>query len=196
MDAKDKRIVVGIDPSIAGSAVSVIKPDGHQRTKRFGSKNQGDHIRGRLPRYLTTIDRMIEYIGEIEPDVICIEGYSFGSDRQNFLAEFGGILRADLCAYETDEIFEVAPTTFKKFVTGNGKAEKHHFVPATLELWNVGFATHDEFDAHGLARMAMCIAGWAPPTNKKQAECLYTVTKRKFEVGEVCQPTLPFKAPF
>lgn len=177
------ELVIGIDPSLTGTAVVIYGQDGEHRAKRIASKSNGKAVRGRNERYLYIIKKVIDFIGDIEPTVICIEGYSYGSSMQNYLAEFGGLLRSDLCVYESAEIHEVAPSTLKKFVTGKGNADKIAVVTQCINRWRCGFATDDEYDAYGLARIAACISGMNPPETLKQAECLKTITHLEFEVG-------------
>lgn len=185
----DNAFIVGIDPSLAGSAVAIIRADGSHSVKRFASKSRGTSVRERNGRYLSVVSRIIEFIGDDDPLVICIEGYSYGSHQgQAALAELGGILRSDLCVYESAKIFEVAPTTLKKFVTGKGNTDKIAVVAKSLERWDVGFSTSDEFDAFGLAKIAACIAKLEQPENTPARQCLKTITGQSFAMES--QPLL------
>ena len=196
--------VLGIDPSLTGTAVAKYFTDGSHDVERFSSKNLGKSVRERDQRYLRLTERIMDFIGieegEPEPAVICIENYAFDAQNRGMeLAEYGGILRSDLCVFGSP-IEEVAPATLKKFVTGSGRADKAMMAAKTLNNWKVGFATDDHFDAFGLARVAACLAGFEPPENIKQAECLKTITGRTFRVGVVSTPaqsnlTLPFERP-
>ena len=181
--------VIGIDPSLTGTAAVIYYADGMHDAKRFPSKPLGKDVRNRNQRYLDIIRRLFEFLGDEDPLVICVEGYSYGSiGQQNYLGEFGGLLRSDLCVYETAKIFEVAPGTLKKFITGKGNADKVAIVTKTLQQWDAGFSTDDEFDAYGLARIAACIAGLEAPAKQTQADSLKAITGNIYEVSKVTKP--------
>lgn len=196
--------VVGIDPSLSGTGVVVFRGDGDHDAKRFPSSSRGDKVRERNIRYLSVVSRVIDFIEDCtedagEPVAIAIENYAFAAEgRARYSAEFGGILRSDLCAWESTRIYEVAPGTLKKFATGKGDAEKNDVMHAVMDRWECGFSSDDEFDAYVLARIAGCIAGIVKPETARQAECMFTVTKEKFEVYErrVRDPNAILQLPF
>lgn len=193
---EDKKYVVGIDPSLTGTAVCKYFEDGTVEVGSFGSRPTGDSITARVDRYLRLISRVIKFIGH-DPSLITIEGYSFGSrGRQNSLSEYGGILRADLCEYDSP-IWEVPPKTLKKFVTGSGNASKIKMVTATIGRWKVEYDTDDEYDAYGLARMAAAIHGFCVPETEHQVESLTKLTGKIFTKGKAVEPTpQPVEPPF
>lgn len=196
-----KKYVLGIDPSLTGMGVAKYFDDGSHDVKRFKSKSLGETVRERNLRYLRLIDRVMSFIGvddgDLPPVVICLEGYSFGSvGRAVSLGELGGILRSDLCLFDDVPIYEVAPNALKKFVTGKGVGDKIAVVTSCLKNWNVGFSSDDEFDAYGLSRIAACIAGFNPPENIQQVQCLKKITNRVFEVGESTLIPEPESPPF
>lgn len=183
------KVVVGIDPSLTQTAVAVIAPDMSHQIKCFVSKPQGKSVRARNRRYNEAINRIMNFIDNFNPQVIVIESYSYGSQgQQHSIAEFGGILRADLCLYDEISILEVPPTTLKKFVTGKGNAKKFQMGIAALKNWGFESANDDECDAYGLARFAAIVQGYDSPTNKKQVEALEGITNQKFSVGSKVKP--------
>ena len=118
--------VVGIDPSLTGTAV-VIGDGALWKLGEFSSKNAGDDVRSRVARYDALVAGVVKFIEEHGPvAAIFIEGYSFGSNMpgKNGTVEFGGILRWHLVDL-APRVYEVAPATLKKFVTGKGNAPKN-----------------------------------------------------------------------
>ena len=181
------NFVVGIDPSLTGTGVIVLDENGRHQNIRLQSRSRGGSVRERNERYLTIVSRVIEFIEdcigeENEPVVIAIEGYSFESEgRGRYLAEFGGLLRSDLCVFESSRIYEVAPATLKKYATEkkNRKGKqptKTEVVHEVGQRWGCFFSSDDEYDAYILARLAGCIAGLFQPETERQAECETTLS--------------------
>lgn len=175
------KTVLGIDPSLTGSAISVFRDGDFRGCACFTSK-PATGWRARMQRFANLADAIVECMRLHNPDVICLEGYSMGS-RGNItsLCEFGGILRMRLMTYVKPEcqLFEVAPTTLKKFVLGKGNGEKELMMQQVLKRWGFEASNNDEADAYGLSRMAMCIAGVCEPENEAQREAVHTVLHGK-----------------
>lgn len=67
---------------------------------------------------------------DLQPDLVCIEDYSYASKFQaHQLGEVGGVLRLELHAAGIPYI-AVAPTSVKKFLTNKGHATKLQMVKA------------------------------------------------------------------
>lgn len=178
-------IVVGIDPSISGTAVCSGRHDSTKfRCIHYPSSRLGPHMRDRFRRYEVVIARVMADLEPLKPDVIVIEDYSHGStNRTSEIGEFGGLLRwhlTDICKI----VEESAPTTMLKFVTGNGKAikgqSKKRVAAALWTDFRVSFEQYDE----GSDDMADAFAYWqiakaaaAEPNTLKphQLEALDTV---------------------
>src|SRR3990167_1433001 len=150
--------VVGIDPSLTNTAVVI--GDGVTCTLgEFGSKNAGDNIRSRVARYDALVAGVVEFIESPGPSVaIFIEGYSFGSNMpgKNGTVEFGGLLRWHLVD-RAPRVYEVAPTTLKKFVTGKGNAKKEQMLAHVQKRWGEMFEANDAGDAFGLYKLGCVV---------------------------------------
>lgn len=168
--------VCGLDPSLTGFAVCLLARDGTHVTRRFASHRLGADVAARIERALILVESVIDVIKPADPQVICIEGYSYMSNErgQMDLGELGGILRAYLLQFD-GAIYEVAPVQLKKFVTGKGSGDKTALVARTVRRWGVDFPDNDRFDAYGLARMAGCIAGFWKAENVAESATIAKV---------------------
>jgi len=169
--------VLAVDPSLTNTAVVV--GDGLWcEIKTFGSANLGKSVRERVTRYERLADDILFWATSKSGRILAvfIEAYSYGSNDANakFSAEFGGILRQRLLK-QSNSIFEVAPTTLKKFVTGTGKGKKVGVISHLSKDYGVTFQSDDEFDAYGLYRLGLVAEGICEPANQAQREAADTV---------------------
>ena len=157
-------LIYGIDPSLTGTAVAVWQSGIDQPIiRRFTSEPAGG-LRGRVTRYVALAQQVADLImdrmdkANKEP-IVFLEGYSFASKGSSFisLAEYGGILRAELLAVAT--VYEVSPSELKKFVTGKGTSEKEVLRAHVARRWKVIHETSDETDAFSLAWLGLCYTG-------------------------------------
>lgn len=167
--------VCAIDPSHSATALCWGGQPDREETEVFTSKNRGDDVAARVKRNELLVHRIDDRLREIDPALILIEQYSYGSNdaRAKYSAEFGGILRWHLV--EHAPVLEVAPNTLKKFATGTGKGKKEFVMAHVQKRWDRIFPTNDECDAYVLWRMALIIAGLATPEIKAQEEAIETV---------------------
>lgn len=141
-------IILGIDPSTKMGLV-VLRRDGHMinttKIECFQSKLKG------MPRLAEIGGKIIEYLDEHKPDLICLEGYSFGSKfNHEAMYSIGTVIRYFLWQKEYDYQL-IPPTTMKKFVTGKGNSPKDLILKGVYKNW--GFDTDNDnlSDAYGLA---------------------------------------------
>lgn len=152
-------MIFGIDPSLTATAVCFGNdpdPEKHE-IKLFGNESRGPLLPGRIQRvYDLALMVEAEIARNAEgDDSIFIEAYSYGSqNNREKLAEYGGILRMLLLEI-TPNIFEVAPTTLKKFATGKGKGKKHAIAGAVGKRFGLVFDSDDETDAFCLWRFGI-----------------------------------------
>jgi len=173
--------VLGIDPSLTSTACCWLDESGKFKIRLYGS----EPAKGLIPR-MNRYRQMVEDItaGPIwrnPPELVFIEGYSYGSTGRSVLdtAEFGGLLRNALLLSKC-RVIEVPPTVLKKFMTGKGNAAKTLVVAEASRKWNVSFDTTDEYDALVLAHMAATFEGWET-CNKAQTlllEALWLVDEK------------------
>jgi crossover junction endodeoxyribonuclease RuvC len=163
---------VGIDPSLSGTAVACYGGE----VIRLSSPTCEPGVRNRIMRYTFMARHVSKTVRGFsdEPDVIFIEGYSFGSKHGGEkLAEYGGILRLTLLQDFVDTpIIEVMPLSLKKFITGAGKGKKIALIGAIASKYGVTFDSDDEYDAYGLALMAAAYGGEFEMTNQQQRDVI------------------------
>jgi len=169
--------VIGIDPSLSATAIcpytiGVVKqPPIHVLAADPPVKNVSD----RICRWNDLVERIASEMdchGQIR--AIAIEGYSFGSrgGRMADLAEFGGLLRNEILTGFSVPLFEIPPTSVKKFATGKGNTGKIAVATALIKRYDVEYETDDEYDAYAIARMCACLVGLEKPQTKFQEEAL------------------------
>lgn len=164
--------VMGIDPSLTGTAVCLMTPPEHFVMHRFTSK-PAMGVHDRMERFTSLVDGVLSTIDAIVPKLVVIEGYSFASQGAMQLdrIEYGGILRYELDARGYN-IVEVPPTSLKKFCCGKGNGDKTGVISALTKRYGVEFHTNDEYDAMGLALLGMCLTGLSEPHTKAQADVI------------------------
>lgn len=171
--------VCGIDPSLTATAVFVLDDDGAPLQQFVRSSDPQPGVAGRVLRCYG-VAACIETNLEIErPSVVCIEGYSMGSNmaQHSTIVEYGYELRRMLCGLDWHpRVIEVPPATLKKFCTGKGNSDKSAIASHLTDRYGVRFDSNDEADAYGLARIALCVAGHAEPTNQAQRDSLAKLT--------------------
>jgi crossover junction endodeoxyribonuclease RuvC len=165
----DVKTVVGLDPSLTGTAVCVAGSE----PMRFTSKPT-DGLMDRISRYLV-LARCVEDnipVGAL----VMLEGYSFASSGNagRWLAEYGGILRQVLLRI-TPHVIEVTPGLLKKFATGKYQSDKEVVRAHVAKRWGIIHETSDETDAFVLAQIGLCYSGQQEPDNAAQREVIETL---------------------
>lgn len=175
-------IVAGIDPGQAKTAVTWGPgPEPADCTSRlYKSDRLGDSPRARVKRIEVHVANILRDLDEVKPRVIFIEQYSFGQgsgqvSRLAYAGEWRSILYWHLLDI-TPRIYEVAPGTHKKFVTGSGRSNKAGIITKLAQLgYDVG--SDDEYDAIGLYRMALAACGLMETRTQYEDEAIATVVK-------------------
>lgn len=174
---------LGIDPALTATAYCVLDDDG--TVVRSGVVLRSGISTMPVEERIGAIVRIAqEVLLEVGPDhrVTCIEGYSMGSNMggHSCVIELGAMLRFRH-SYR-GKLYEVPPTTLKKFATGSGRGDKAAVASALTKRYGVQFGSSDEADAYALARMAWHLGTVAEAPNKAMAEALAVVAdgpKRK-----------------
>jgi crossover junction endodeoxyribonuclease RuvC len=169
-------MIAAIDPSIRNTGMAWTTGKDPE-TMRFSSANDSARqVSRRIARYEEVIHRINKRLHELQPQVILIEGYSFGTMKHQAesLAEYGGILRWHLLEH-TEHIYEVAPSTLKKFATGTGRGDKALIMAHVAMRWGRLFENSDEADAYVLARIGLAACGLDSQCTASQKECALKV---------------------
>lgn len=161
--------IVGIDPSLTGTAVCVAG----QEPVRFTSQ-PAEGTWGRIHRFSMLAAQAAKEVPN--ESLIMLEGYSFGSKGRAVtdLAEYGGILRL-LLKDTGSAIVEVAPHLLKKFATGKGNSDKEALRAHAAKRWGVIHDSSDETDAFVLAQIGLCYSGQVEPESQAQREVIETL---------------------
>jgi Holliday junction resolvasome RuvABC endonuclease subunit len=153
----------------------------------FSSPPAGDNAIRRTARFEDLVARIMEPLEKMGTfDVICIEYYAHTKNPKTtiHLAEFGGILRFHLTQIAA-QIYEPAPSTLKKFCCGSGAPGKVGTATALVRDYGVNFGSDDnQYDAFGLYRMALVLAGGAECRTRAQREAIDTVLGLKTKTRE------------
>ncbi len=171
-------MILAIDPSLTGTAIA--HGDGQAcAIERFSSENQGDHVAARIRRYEWMLSHMLAFLQGRDFKAVFIEAYTYQQNdaRAKFAVELGGLLRWHLTDF-TPVIYEVSPTTLKKFVTGKGSGKKELLAAHCVKRWGVMFDTSDEYDAYGLYRLGLVVEGLEEPANQAQQEAAAVVASQ------------------
>jgi len=169
--------ILAIDASLTSTAVIQGGADTDSYSLSvFSSLPCGKNVVGRIARYDDLVARIMDWIGDGPIAAVYIEGYSFASmgNAVSGIAEYGGILRWHLVEL-TPRIFEVAPSTLKKFCTGVGKGTKDMIAAHLTKRYGVLLSSNDEYDAYGLYRLGLVAEGLAEPEIAAQREAADTV---------------------
>lgn len=175
--------VMGCDPSLAGFAWATCADAGPSMIEIeehiLKTKPLGDGVAARIERYEQIVDPVLANARLLGVSVVVIEGYSYGSNDPSAQerAELGGILRRELlrCGHPL-KVYELAPSSLKKFACDSGKADKAAVLTALTQRYKRTFKSFDAADAFACLQVAMCMAGIVAPETRKQAEVVALVS--------------------
>lgn len=145
--------IIGIDPS-SKTGITVIRIDDGDiqcmEMTEINTKEKG------FSRLVSLPEKILEVVNKYSPDAIFIEGYAFSSRFNSaFQQELGGILR-HLLVKNQYPLYEVPPTTLKKFVTGKGNSKKDLMMLEAYKRWGVE-GTDNQIDSYGLAMFGVAV---------------------------------------
>jgi Holliday junction resolvasome RuvABC endonuclease subunit len=155
----DQTVYIGIDPSLTGTGVCILDAyGGHSvRTIKTTPKTHPNIYR----RIDCIVNAITEIAGRHADPRICIERVFVSPKNMNsqqHLIVLGYMIRRMLF-WGGLMFIEVSPMTLKKFVCGNGKAEKSMMLMRVYQHWDVSADDDNQADAVGLAHMAQAIEG-------------------------------------
>ena len=172
-------VVLGLDPSLTGTGFSVIDNDKLLFSECYKPKNKTG------PKRLIEIGcKISEVIDAYKPELICLEGYSFGSrGRALFqIGELGGLIRVLL--HKTGiKWLEITPSQVKKFAAGVGNCGKDIIMQQVYKRWGMEFKTSDEADAFVLAKIGTVLLGHKEELIKAQEEVIGVLEDSKAKIS-------------
>ncbi len=157
-----KSLVAGIDASLTGTAVVVL----HAKTGKIHYRNTYRNKLEDITRlaYIKTELCFALYDMRKNLNAVFIEGYGLSFRGCDFkLAELGGVIR--LAVSENMEVpyYEIAPTTLKMFITGNGRSPKNIMLEQIFRKYKIGsenLTDDNQVDAFGLAKFGIAYLHW------------------------------------
>jgi Holliday junction resolvasome RuvABC endonuclease subunit len=173
---------IGIDPSYSAYAIVRIHDDGsyYDQVLDFSPKKVGSG-----PQRLEAIFQILSekfWAANLAYSIkaIALEGYAMQARFGREIAgELGGVTKVALMRELKRAPIIVPPPSLKKFVSGNGKADKNDIKGAVYEKWGAQFKSHDRADAFGLAQVAKASTrGTAVEYEKEVMSNLSTLKKR------------------
>lgn len=172
--AVERMIALGIDPSLTGTGLVALDGDELLFSECYKPKSKG------IERLLDIESVVGDFLYAHNPQIICLEGYSFGSRGRAVFqtGELGGIIRAMLYAYGKDWL-EITPSQVKKFATGKGNSGKDLILQQVYKRWGQEFKTSDEADAFVLAKIGTIFLGHKEKLTKQQKEVINVVKDSK-----------------
>lgn len=138
-------VYLGLDPSLTGTGWCVLDDDGIRRIGKIKTTT-GKFLGQRLAVIGSTIRGLVV---EHNPDLVAFEGLGFNSDSLSVTAQVHGALRMSI-ARVNGRVYNpamVAPTSLKKWATGDGRADKSQMIAAAFTLTGYRGRSHDEADA-------------------------------------------------
>ncbi|HAA73282.1 MAG TPA: hypothetical protein DCE55_29340 [Planctomycetaceae bacterium] len=188
--------IVGIDPSLSGSAV-IVGEGNKYYTRGFskGKRALPEELSARFKVYEDLVARVCEFIQPYYPHKIYIEHYAFMAQSRSvsMLYEYGALLRWNLMDIAT--VVEVNIMHLKKFATGkSGTNVKKSIVAAELaRRYNVSFQSDDFYDAFALYQIGLMANGITVATNQAQRDVM---EKLGVKLADVVQEREEQELPF
>ena len=180
---KKNIISLGLDLSLTGTGVVVLNDGKIVKQRLIKSKPISDGKPSDEVKRIRKIVEEIELIvGDSTPTIAVIEGLAFMVKNATALVQLAALnymTRAMLMDYNVPFLI-IAPTSLKKFVTGNGAAKKDVMLIETYKRWGVSILNDNECDAYGLARLGYSILQLdsKPKITQIQQEVITLVSKQ------------------
>lgn len=159
---KKNIVSIGFDLSLCGTGVAVLDDGKFIKRKLIKSKppQDGKPI-DEVKRIRKIVEELEMMVSENSPTVAVIEGIAYGIRNATALVQLSALnymTRAMLIDYNVPFII-VAPTSLKKFITGNGAAKKDVMLIETFKRYGVTILNDNEADAYGLAQIGLALMG-------------------------------------
>jgi Holliday junction resolvasome RuvABC endonuclease subunit len=182
--------VLGIDPSLTGFATCMHVP-GRPLIEGEWKSDPAKCVRDRMARCEQLVRGTLQAATAHHPSLVLIEAYSYGSAHRGEQGhhdrlELGGILRWKLCELlPKAAIVEVAPSSLKKFTTGDGKAGKPLIISSLASKFGRRFGTDNAADAFALCQLGLALTGQAPPPSTKAERAYLAALRKLLQLPEV-----------
>jgi crossover junction endodeoxyribonuclease RuvC len=151
-------ISIGIDPSLTGTGMVVLK-DGELYTARTVKNKPDLPIIQRVSDIycnVLNVANIQKYTPGKDKIILAIEGFSYGSKgRAVFETGYlGWRIREELVEASSVPYIDVPPTALKKFATGKGNCGKDLILQQVYKRWGIELSDNNQADAYVLAQIA------------------------------------------
>lgn len=175
-----------MDTSLTNTGIVVLKNRKIFIKELIKSKPKGDLPKDEVMRIKIIVRNIEKIVKENIPDIAVIEGLAFMARNTTALVQLSALnymTRGILIDYDIPFII-VAPTSLKKFITGNGTSKKDVMLISTYKRYGVSLLDDNICDAFGLAHIGLAILG----EEKKR------ITQKQEEVLSLLKKQLPQKS--
>jgi len=150
-----QEFFVGIDPSLTSSGVIIIDQQGTVIEQKIVQSHKECYINSEQRVY--DVFCQLKYVTNIlKLKSIYIEGLAYMSASPTLFERCTLLYMLLIEFYKHDLTYKIIPpTTLKKYVTDNGRADKSQMMECVNTRWGYSFDIDDLADAYGLARMAL-----------------------------------------
>ena len=151
-----KTVIIGLDVSMTDTGYAVLDNQGEPVILTDVKPNKKEVVRD-IDRQLYILDHLTKMVEDdtlmADRVVVCIEDYAFGSQVGKVFtrAELIGMIKRMLVLKDFD-VYLIAPTSMKKFITGIGNARKAEVIAAAKQKYNFQGKNDNICDALCLAK--------------------------------------------
>lgn len=178
-------ISIGIDPSLAATGIAVLDSGNIVEVRLIKSKPTKEKTPSdEIQRLIKIKSDIIEILEKYEPAVVCIEGLAFMARNTSALVQLAGLnyMIREYLNEKGIKFIIIAPSTLKKFITGNGAAKKDVMLIEVYKRYGVTILNDNESDAYSLAQCGLALMGQtSKDVPKWQQEVLEIVKKQHDE---------------
>ena len=179
---KKNIIAIGLDLSLTGTGVVVLNDGKIIEQKLIKSKPVPDgKPKDEVERIRGIVDGIEKIVIQHKPNIAVIEGLAFMVRNATALVQLSALnymIRYMLMQNNIPFII-VAPTSLKKFITGNGASKKDVILIELYKRWGVTILDDNEADAYGLSQIGLALLeGNSKQIIKLQEEVLGLLRKQ------------------
>lgn len=181
IEGKSAYRVVGLDLSRTCTGLCLIGP----KTRRaLALRPRGS---AGLEKLLSLREQVFALVDEFRPILAVIEGYSFASTHKSFeIGEYAGIIKLGLYERQVETLI-VSPKEVKRFITGDGSADKKTVQQALRVRYHWDIRSHDAADAAALALLGRAILDGHSPF-RSELELIRKLDQPKKTCTKIAKP--------
>jgi Holliday junction resolvasome RuvABC endonuclease subunit len=159
--------ILGLDQSLTHTGITVLALDDlkFRVNKTIAPKNKGAKRLFEVEFALRSFLFSMQNDHNIQIRFAAMEGYAYSpfghtksgstfvAGKPSEIGELGGVVKLFLFKHNI-RVVSVAPTTLKKWITGEGRGEKNMMLLKAFKKWGIEFSNDHECDSYGLATIA------------------------------------------